>query len=512
MYRTPTEGIDYSTKDYDGFKELLIKTLQKKMPEYTDISETDAGIVILEALANGLDILSLYQDIIANDVFLPTTQDRSIAVMIAKCLGYIPKNQTAGEYPQVFILGSKAPAGGIIIPEGTVVKTVETDDTDSIYFETTKDLLIPEGCYGNEKDDSGNYLYTVTVVQGESIEDEVIGTSTGAPLQVFELNYSNVLLDTLRVYVEEEAEKSPVLWNRVDSFINSEPDSRDYVAMVDEYGVCSIQFGNNSKGLIPPSGVSNNITADYKIGGGTDNNVLEGQITELDDDIDFGEVDDIDVIKTFNLNATKLGQDKESIESIKENAPITFRIRDSLVTLADYEDALRINFDDILEVKAIRADKDKILLHKGEYFRVNLYIMPAIQNDSFDTDLVNSFIDKRQMIGASHNFYPYVEEKVTLNISLYTNDDYNTDDLKEQTDALLKSNYGYGSFTFDDPIIISEIESKIKENVEGVLAVRVNVINNTTKEEYNTAIIYPSKEQYVFCIDTDNLSISVNVM
>ena len=94
MSRKPTPNIDYTSRDYEAFRELLIQKLQEKMPEYTDTSETDAGIVILEALANGLDILSLYSDIIANDVILPTTQDRKLAVIMARCLGYIPYNQT----------------------------------------------------------------------------------------------------------------------------------------------------------------------------------------------------------------------------------------------------------------------------------------------------------------------------------------------------------------------------------------------------------------------------------
>ena len=59
MSRVPTQGIDYTSRDYEAFRELLIVKLQEKMPEYTDTSETDAGIIIIEALANGLDIMSL---------------------------------------------------------------------------------------------------------------------------------------------------------------------------------------------------------------------------------------------------------------------------------------------------------------------------------------------------------------------------------------------------------------------------------------------------------------------
>ena len=76
MSRKPTKSIDYTNRDYEAYRELMIQKLKEKMPEYTDTSSTDAGIVILECLANGLDILSMYSDIVANDVLLPTTQDR----------------------------------------------------------------------------------------------------------------------------------------------------------------------------------------------------------------------------------------------------------------------------------------------------------------------------------------------------------------------------------------------------------------------------------------------------
>ena len=68
MGRIATDGIDYTNRDYEAYKEMLIQNLQEKMPEYTDTRETDAGIVILECLANGLDILSMYNDAVANEI------------------------------------------------------------------------------------------------------------------------------------------------------------------------------------------------------------------------------------------------------------------------------------------------------------------------------------------------------------------------------------------------------------------------------------------------------------
>ena len=68
MSRTATNGIDYTSKDYESYRADMLKSLQEKMPEYTDLRESDAGVVIIELLAQGLDVLSLYQDILANEV------------------------------------------------------------------------------------------------------------------------------------------------------------------------------------------------------------------------------------------------------------------------------------------------------------------------------------------------------------------------------------------------------------------------------------------------------------
>ena len=56
--RKPTQNIDYTSRDYEAYRELMLQKLREKIPEYTDTSQTDAGIVLLECLANGLDILS----------------------------------------------------------------------------------------------------------------------------------------------------------------------------------------------------------------------------------------------------------------------------------------------------------------------------------------------------------------------------------------------------------------------------------------------------------------------
>ena len=39
--------IDYVTKDYEGFRQLMIDLIPKYAPEWTDMSQSDFGIVII---------------------------------------------------------------------------------------------------------------------------------------------------------------------------------------------------------------------------------------------------------------------------------------------------------------------------------------------------------------------------------------------------------------------------------------------------------------------------------
>ena len=475
MSRVPTPNIDYTSKDYEAYRELLIQKLQEKMPEYTDTSESDAGIVILEALANGLDIISLYSDIIANDVILPTTQDRSIAVILANCLGYIPYNQTASEYPQVFVLNDVRDED-TVIPKGTVVCTEESTDLATLYFETVEDLIIPSGKLGNETDSDGNYLYTVRVKHGTSVEQDVIGSSSGAPIQTFSLTYTGVLIDSINLYVDEG--EGLELWTRVDSFIDCDSTSKVYTTSVDEFDVCTIEFGNGLKGKIPVA-YPNNISVDYRVGGGKVGNVNANTITEMDSSIAF-------VDETFNLDAVVLGHDKESIDSIKENAPASYRTRDRLITKDDYSDLLRINFYDFLTLHTERDDTDKKLVHIY-YMMKDGYTMTEELMES-----VVEFISDRSMIGTSFDLNPYVGQPVDLECVMYLDPDYDETEIVEDVKSYIETvTFQYGALVFEDTIVKSDLENEIKNMFEGILSFRINtpvedIISPTSPENVLT--------------------------
>lgn len=479
--RSPTENIDYTSRDYEAFRETLIEKLQEKMPEYTDTTETDAGIVIIEALANGLDILSLYTDIIANDIVLPTTQSRKMAVLLAKCLGYTPYNQTASEYPQVFVLTSKRSVD-TLIPKGTVVKTTSDNDLATLYFETIEDFIIPANCLGNEKE-GDNYLYTTTVVAGQSISQDILGTSSGAPLQSFTAKYKNVIVDSLKVYVDEGGGKQ--LWEKVDTFFDSDENSKVYMVSVDDFDQCTVQFGNGLKGKIP-NAYPNGISANYRVGGGEASNVSANIITAMETGLAY-------VKSTFNLEATVRGHDKESLESIKVNAPASYRARDRFVTLEDYEDLLRIKYYDILDVRAVRDTINLRHVHLYYIMRSGYTMTQALTNS------ISEYVGSRSMIGCTYDLSSYVAQTVNIQAKLYVDQNFDAEDLVEDIENYLTNvTFHYGELVFGDSIVKSDLETEIKNMFEGILSFRINTPN--------TDIISPTLPQNILVLGTISIT------
>ena len=453
-------NVDYTNRDYDAFRNMMIAKLQEKIPEYTDTSETDAGIVIIEALANGLDILSMYLDIIANDLFLPTTQSRKTALMLAKTLGYVPYERTASEYKQVFVLTALRDVS-TVIPKGTLVKVPNNyDGEETLYYETQENLTIPSNHLGDEK--TGNeYNYTVTVKSGRTISDDVIGSSNGSAFQTFQCTYSGVILDTLKVYVDEG--NGEELWSKVDTFYNTDGNSKVYIVSVDENDVCRITFGNNYNGKIPQM-LSNNISATYMIGGGAKSNVSNNTITTLETGIAF-------VGSTFNVGCLTVAHDKEDIDSIKLNAPTHFIAQDRLITLGDYNSLLKSSFPQFRNIMTLNDNTEPLELSINYHMKYGYTFTTALENE------LDEFIGERQIAGVTYEFKECSQQTVTGDIKIYLKHNYSEpSDFNTSLNSFV-TDY-FSELDVGESVIKNDLEDSIKNNFECVRTVAVNGVDD----------------------------------
>jgi len=425
--------IDYSTRDYEGFRNDMIEMLKKKLPEYSDFSQSDAGIVLIELLAHGLDILSFYNDVVANEVFLSTARERESIMKLVGYIGYNLRYSTPAKFKQVFEIEPQPTP--YTIPKGLKVMTKRDDVEPQITFELDEDLVIPAGKTGLETDENGEYLYSVGITQGETITMEVVGTSRNVPDQEFKLGYKPVIVDSIKLYVDEGA--GLVRWNRVESFVDSDVDKRDFVVRINEQDEAFIQFGNGVSGRIPER-VVNGIRATYRIGGGQIGNVAPNTITELPNKPAV-------VIRTFNpKEAYEKGRDKESIESAKIKAPAQLRAMDRAVTIQDFKDlALTVDF-----VSKSQAIYDK------ETNKISIYALPDDGEQLTEKQIkyLEDFFDERILLGTSYVIEQPQFQNIDLSLRIKAGNGYKHSTVREVAEGLLEGYFSLGRFGFGEEI------------------------------------------------------------
>lgn len=477
MSITPTPSIDYTNKDYESFRAYMIEQLGIKMPEYTDRSQTDAGIVILELLAKGLDILSFYQDVQANEAFLVTEEQRANALKWCYVLDYTPRSSIPSKVKQVFVLAS-AESTPTLIPAGTRVKTIESSTEYSVMFETEEDLEIPAGKLGNEQDGYGNYLYTVTAVQGYTVNQEILGTSNNTRDQRFTLGYTPVISSSIAVLINEGAGFEP--WTRVDSFLDSSPTDKHFKVEITDNDEAVIVFGNNITGKIPYS-YSGGIVATYRVGGGSQGNVGAQKVVMLDTNVSK-------VAKTFNADVPfELGYDKETLEEIKKNAPYSYRNKWACLTEEDY--ALRVKelFPEVALSSSQRSSTD--------IDTVDVFILLQ-NNETLSDDLrqeITEMFEDRALVGTSVNLVPADDSTfiyVDLDMEIVIRDRYSQKQADEEIRAMLHSYFEIGSYDYGKECSLTDLEVRVKENCEGVKSVRVTA--SSPISDTNDLVIYPS--------------------
>lgn len=531
--RPVIKGIEYTTRDYEGFRSLMLNQLSVLMPEYTDKRQSDAGVVILELNAMCLDILSYYLDSVANECFLVTAEQRSSIMKFCKMLGYTPRYATSARYKQIFVKSN--PDTSLTIPRGTKLKTFSNNPNNVVYFTTLEDLTLGEGISGDEKDSEGNYLYTVEVIHGLFVNDELLNDkASGEPNQRYSLKYSPVLIndDFLNVYVSNLSQgTASQRWNRVNNFAGSNSTSQVFMVENNDYNETSILFGDNSFGLAP----SNNavITCSYVVGGGDKGNVGLGSITVLEDNL-------AGITSTSNVEVISEGSEAESLEEIRVNAPVSHRNIWGALTVDDFSGVVKATFSSIKDAEARRASdnwsdlavddievflltnqevsyakENELRVIPEEWYSDNTQYTNTLENiESFfdsNTDYVqigtNTVLDgARKLAGVrnvilSHPKFQGLNIDYTLIVKSY----YNIDEISQKIDQFILDFFQLGNLDFGEDISLQELSYLITEqsSIEGIRYLNIKLAGLPIDEKgeysndkfslYNNDLVVPNK-------------------
>jgi hypothetical protein len=338
--KLPELSLSGLTREYETIRDECIKLIRFFNPEWTFHGESDFGITLLELFAYIADNLHFYMDRLLNENFLTTCLRRSSAINLLHLIGYELEGKVAATVDLTFTLNQTTTAT-ISIPKGTECQTAEGE---IVYFETLKDVVIAPG----------ELSVIVSAMEGRTDEEE-LGYSNGAPSQSFKFSSPDVIFnrtqDTVTILVANRR------WSRVDSFAYSKAGDEHYILRRDEDHYLHVIFGDGTYGKIPPT--NQLIKGIYREGGGGKGNVAAKTITVIND---MPSLPSGITLTVNNESVATGGRDEEDLEYAKEMGPLTWKTRDSAVTLDDYSQ-LAMNISGVEKAKAYNPQLALIVVY-----------------------------------------------------------------------------------------------------------------------------------------------------
>ena len=307
------DGLDFATIR-DNLKLYL-----RSQSQFQDYNLDGSGIsTIIDLLAYNTYYNSVYTNMVASEAFLATAQKRNSVVALAGSLNYTPRSVTSAKMTGTLTLTAVGTPASISVPSGT---RFEAAIDGRVFFFINRE---PVTVFGS----AGVYSQAnVTLTEGRLVNEKYTYDIL-TPNQRFVINNANVDTSTLQVRVVNSSSDSTTrIYTKSDSAIALTGVSEVYFLEEIEDGKFELFFGDNIIGKALSHG--NIISLDYVVSNGALGNGI--QTVALNSSIS-GVVD-----ATFTpVDQASGGEDRESIERIKFNAPKAYASQNRAVTSEDY--------------------------------------------------------------------------------------------------------------------------------------------------------------------------------
>jgi hypothetical protein len=337
--------------------------------------------------------------------------------------------------------------------------TIVTQDYPHTRIHLKSELL---NCYDRTKTTVNANVGLAT--QGMSVS-EILGNGAAAtPNQTFSLKQVPLTfvqsptptgrLTTL------QATANAVAWKEETSLYQQKPSAQVFATLNQPGGHTDILFGDGVEGSTLPTG-QNNIQANYRIGSGLSGNVGAGSITTLVDR-------PLGVSGVDNPQDATGGQDPQSVDDIRSNAPLSVLTLGRAVSITDYQNLAR-SFAGIAKAYAIWIPSGP---GRG------VFITVAAAGGSV---LPPGNPTLNNLITALHNYgnplipiyvQTFLETLFRVSVDIKCDPAYDLDAVKANVLQQLQQNYSFGARNFGQGVSADEVDAFVQA-VPGVIAVNV---------------------------------------
>ena len=329
--------LEISQLDFDGIKDNL-KTFLSQQDEFTDYDFEGSGMnVLLDVLAYNTHYIGYNANMLANEMYLDSADQRASVVSLAKQVGYTPRSAVASQ-ATIDVLVNNATGASITMSRGT--KFTTTVDSTNYSFVNNADVSITPS--------DGVYKFSNLVVYEGTYLNYKYTANTSDTDQRFIIPNDNVDTTTLTVKVQESSSDSTTnTYTLATGITGIESTSKVYFLQEVENGRYEVYFGDGVLGKAIADGniiILDYITCNRDEPNGATTFTLSGTV---------GGFSNVTITTINNANG---GDEPESIKSIKYNAPRDYTSQDRAVTADDYK----------VLVKSLYANAQSVQVYGGE--------------------------------------------------------------------------------------------------------------------------------------------------
>ena len=338
-----------STKlDFNNIKNNL-KTFLAQQSEFADYDFEGSGLSnILDVLAYNTHYNALTANFALNEAFLSTAQLRSSVVSHAATLGYNPRSRTASRAEvnlSVNLAGVANRPSSIILAAGTQF-TSSVEDT-TFTFSTLEDYTATDngdGVYTFLNQSGGS---TITIYEGDIKQKTfLVGEVGERQLYVIQDDTIDTTTAAIRVF-DTPASENFVTYTPISNAITVNAQSRFYQISEAPNGFYELNFGDGiSFGRAPVAGEKIVVSYLSCVGGGANGaSSFTPQTTVVVNNQSY-------TLNVSTVNSAGVGGPRQTIESIRQNAPIAFASQQRLVTAEDYRAVIQSRYATVTDAIA----------------------------------------------------------------------------------------------------------------------------------------------------------------
>ena len=330
--------------DFENIKSNL-KTYLANKDEFSDYNFEASGLSnILDVLAYNTHINALIANFALNESYLPTAQLRSSMVSLAEGIGYVPDTDTASQAKVKVSFSTTTGARPTIVSLPAYTKfSTEVDDV-SYTFQTTETFYANDNGSGYYEFQTASGSNQIPIYEGTlKTKTFLVGEYEDNPVYI--IPDSTIDADTVSVKVYASATSTAfVAYQNILNATTINANSTVYILKEAPNGIFELSFGDGTTfGVAPAAG--SRIEVEYLSTKGAAANGATAFTPN--NEFSFGNINESLTVTTLANSVG--GKDKESIESIRKNAPYQYAAQNRMVTAADYSSLILRNYSTLIK-------------------------------------------------------------------------------------------------------------------------------------------------------------------